>query len=44
MLDKEKVKFWYENGLWTKQMVKNVVAKGRLTAEDYLYITGEVYE
>lgn len=44
MLDKDKVKRWLGWGIWTKTMVKNAVVKGRLTEDDYLYITGEVYE
>lgn len=42
-MDKDKVKQWYEWGIWTKDMVKNAVSKGKLAEEDYLYITGEVY-
>ena len=42
-MDKDKVKQWYTWGIWTKDMVANAVAKNKLTAEDYLYITGEVY-
>lgn len=40
----EKYKGYYERGLWTKAMLKNVVAKGKLTAEEYEEITGEAYE
>ena len=29
---------------WNKEMLKNLVAKGRLTAEEYREITGEEYE
>ena len=28
-----KIKKWYEQGLWTEAMVKNAVAKGVLTEE-----------
>lgn len=31
---KEKIKRWYECGLWSAQMVENAVGKGVLTAED----------
>ena len=41
---KEKIAKWYRQGLWTKAMVKNVVKKGALTAEDYAEIVGEMYE
>jgi len=29
----EKIKRWYEQGLWTAAMVRNAVAKGVLTQE-----------
>ena len=32
---KEKVKSWYKFGLWTKEMVRNAVAKGKLTEDEY---------
>ena len=40
----EKVKKYYDSGLWNKTMVKNAVVKGWITAEEYTIITGEVYE
>lgn len=39
----EKVKKYYDSGLWNKTMVRNAVAKGWITAEEYTIITGEVY-
>ena len=30
----EKIKRWYQQGLWTAQMVQNAVKKGVLTAEE----------
>ena len=39
---KEKISKWYKQGLWSKRMVANAVAKGALTAEDYQEITGEI--
>lgn len=39
-----KVKGYYDNGLWNKTMVRNAVVKGWITAEEYQEITGEVYE
>lgn len=36
-----KIKRWYEQGLWTKAMVANAVVKGVLTPEQYGQITGE---
>lgn len=38
---KEKIKAWYKFGLWTKEMVRNAVIKGKLTEEEYLEIVGE---
>lgn len=38
-----KVKKYYDNGLWNKEMVYNVVGKW-ITAEEYEEITGEPYE
>lgn len=38
----EKIKYYYEQDLWDKQRVRNVVGKV-LTAEEYELITGEVY-
>jgi uncharacterized XkdX family phage protein len=40
----EKVKGYYEDGLWNKTMVKNAVKKGWITAEEYQIITGGPYE
>ena len=40
----DKVKFYYDHGNWTKAQVRNVVAKGWITAEQYAEITGEPYE
>ena len=31
---KEKIEKWYKQGLWTEQMVRNAVTKGKLTAEE----------
>lgn len=39
----EKVKYNYEAGLWSKQMVKMAVRKGVITREQYKEITGESY-
>lgn len=39
-----KVKQYYDSGLWNKTMVHNAVVKGWITAEEYFEITGEVYE
>lgn len=39
----EKVKYYYDNGLWTLDMVKNAVIKGWITEEEYKEITGLEY-
>lgn len=39
----DKIKDFYDRGLWTKEMVRNAVVKGKITAEEYELITGEVY-
>lgn len=39
-----KVKGYYDNGLWNKTMVRNAVVKEWITAEEYQEITGEEYE
>ena len=33
----------YDKGLWTKEMLAAIVAKGKLTAAQYEEITGEAY-
>jgi hypothetical protein len=44
----DKVKKYYDDGLWTKEMVYNMVtnpkSKPWITAEEYEEITGEPYE
>ena len=39
----EKVKSYYERGLWDTSRVRNAVIKGWITAEEYFIITGEPY-
>lgn len=38
-----KIKGYYDSGLWNKTMVRNAVVKGWITAEEYAQITGEPY-
>lgn len=33
----------YENGMWSKAMLQMLVARDRMTAEEYEEITGEKY-
>lgn len=40
----KKIKRWYEEGIWTKAMVRNAVIKGKITAEQYEEITGEPFD
>lgn len=39
----ERVKYYYEAGLWNKAMVKMAVRKGVITKAQYAEITGEAY-
>jgi uncharacterized XkdX family phage protein len=36
----ERIKKWYNQGLWTAEMVRNAVKKGVITEEQYKEITG----
>lgn len=40
----EKVKKFYDMGLYSKAQVAQFVRKGKLTAEEYETITGEKYD
>lgn len=40
----EKVKSYYDNGLWDKTRVRNAVIKGWITPEEYSLITNEDYQ
>ena len=40
----EKVKAYYDTGLWSKTKVKNAVVHGWITAAEYEEITGEPYQ
>lgn len=37
----EKIKQWYDWGIWTADMVKSAWEKGILTEEEYREISGE---
>lgn len=39
----EKVKGYYDRGLWTVAMVRNAVVKGWITEAEFTEITGEEY-
>lgn len=38
---KDKIKLWYDLGLWSAQMVRQAAEKGVLTVEDAAEILGE---
>ena len=40
----EKIKEYYNTGLWSKERVTNMVVKGIITEEEYTSIVGEEYE
>ena len=40
----QKIKEYYDKGLWNIEMVKNAVVKEKITPEQYKEITGDVYE
>ena len=37
----EKIKKWYEQGLWTAEMVQNAVEKGVISYTEYCELIGE---
>ena len=39
----DRIKKYYDAGLWTGKMVGNAVAKKKITTEQYKEITGEDY-
>ena len=39
----EKVKSYYDTGLWSEERVRNMVIKGIITEEEFYDITGEFY-
>ncbi|MFL0197014.1 XkdX family protein [Clostridium sp. WILCCON 0269] len=43
MLTFDKIQGYYNAGLWTGEMVANAVVKGKITADQYLQITGQTY-
>lgn len=40
---KQKIESYYSVSLWTLEMVRNAVVKGKITAAEYQEITGEEY-
>ena len=39
----EKIKEYYNAGLWSEERVRNMVVKGVITEEEFYEITGEFY-
>ena len=39
----EKIKEYYNTGLWSEVRVRNMVVKGIITEEEFYEITGEFY-
>lgn len=40
----EKVKEYFNKGLWNEEMVRNAVVKGWITEEEYAEIVGKNYD
>ena len=40
----EKIKEYYNTGLWSEERVRNMVVKGVITEEEYASIVGKKYE
>lgn len=40
---KNRIKYYYENGLWTENMVRDAVRKGVITRDEFIEITGIKY-
>ena len=40
----ERIKLYYETGLWDINRVKDAVVKGKITAEQFKEITGQDYD
>lgn len=39
----DRIKDWYETGVWSRKRVHDAVTKGKITPAEYEEITGEVY-
>ena len=39
----EKIKSYYDTGLWSEERVRNMVIRGVITEEEFYDITGEFY-
>ena len=43
MIALEKMKEYYEKGMWSLKMIRELVIKEKITSEDFEIITGEEY-
>jgi len=43
VLNFAKLKGYYDDGYWTKEMIAMGVVKGKITADEYKTITGDDY-
>lgn len=39
----QKVKFWFDTGVWSEERVRNAVKMGWITAEEFEEITGSAF-
>ena len=39
----EKIKRWYELGVWSEERVRAAVERGKITPEQFTAITGKTY-
>ena len=37
------IKSYYDSGFWNEKMVRNAVVKGKITAEEFYTITGNLF-
>ena len=40
----KKIKYFYDMGIWSLDMVRNEAYKGKITPEEFEQITGQKYE
>lgn len=40
----EKIKSYYEGGMWSVEMISNAVAKGKISEDEYQQIVGTPYQ
>lgn len=40
-MDKEKMRYYYQNGLWNINMIDKLLKLGKITDDEYNYIIGK---